>query len=339
MIVPDCSEADDDGDDCVNDENNDFSEVVSTKGGDSDNVPSYYGSDIDEDTHVGVDFEEDSCEALIVDPDGSESSNTMEVIAEDPLLQEVSDLAMGWLVKLRQVHRISESALGDVLRMCMSLHTHFLTCQQKALTTTGSECHACKGFGNLTTALDRTWVEALECVKSPYLQHSYIKRHYPYVAPVWYEIPGHVVSGDGFYYVPILESIQALLSHPLVYDQVLSGPHSSESSVMHDICDGSLFVNHPLFKAHPNALQIIVYYDEFTAVNPMAPTSRKHKLGAIYFSLGNIDPALRSRLEAVHLVCLFPYTMLDVYSIDEILRPLVTDIHKLQKVTVSVYVI
>ena len=62
MIVPDCSEADDDGDDCVNDENNDFSEVVSTKGGDSDNVPSYYGSDIDEDTHVGVDFEEDSCE-------------------------------------------------------------------------------------------------------------------------------------------------------------------------------------------------------------------------------------------------------------------------------------
>ena len=39
-------------------------------------------------------------------------------------------------------------------------------------------------------------------------------------APVWYEIPGHVVSGDGFYYVPILESIQTLLSHPLVYDQV-----------------------------------------------------------------------------------------------------------------------
>ena len=139
--------------------------------------------------------------ALIVDPDGSESSNTMEVIAEDPLLQEVSDLAMGWLVKLRQVHRISESALGDVLRMCMSLHTHFLTCQQKALTTTGSECHACKGFGNLTTALDHTWVEALECVKSPYLQHSYIKRHYPYVVSIQYMLL-HIMYGK--YYMQIV---------------------------------------------------------------------------------------------------------------------------------------
>ena len=60
--------------------------------------------------------------ALIVDPDGSESSNTMEVIAEDPLLQEVSDLAMGWLVKLRQVHRISESALGDVTHVYVTTH-------------------------------------------------------------------------------------------------------------------------------------------------------------------------------------------------------------------------
>lgn len=61
---------------------------------------------------------------LIVDPDGSESSNTMPGrYCRDPLLQEVSNLAMGWLVKLCQVHHISESALGDVLRMCMSLYT------------------------------------------------------------------------------------------------------------------------------------------------------------------------------------------------------------------------
>lgn len=101
---------------------------------------------------------------LIVDLDGSESSNTMpERYCGDPLLQEVSDLAMGWLVKLCQVHHISEStALGDVLRMCMSLHSQFLICQHKTVPTTGSEWHACKVFSNLTTALDRTWVEALE---------------------------------------------------------------------------------------------------------------------------------------------------------------------------------
>ena len=55
-------------------------------------------------------------------------------------------------------------------------------------------------------------------------------------------------------------------------------------------------------------------------------------VGAIYFSLGNLDPALRSRLEAIHLVCIFPYTLLDVYRMDDVLTPLMTDTKKLQMV-------
>ena len=57
--------------------------------------------------------------------------------------------------------------------------------------------------------------------------------------------------------------------------QIISGSHTSESATSHDICDGTLFKNHPVFKENPKALQVILYYDEFTAVNPMSPTSRK----------------------------------------------------------------
>ena len=48
---------------------------------------------------------------------------------------------------------------------------------------------------------------------------------------------------------------------------------------MHDLCDGTIFKESEVFKINPNGLQIILYYDEFTAVNPMAPTSQKYKIG------------------------------------------------------------
>ena len=59
----------------------------------------------------------------------------------------------------------------------------------------------------------------------------------------------------------------------------MSGPHFSDPTIMADVCDGHVFKNHPVFRSSETALQIILYYDEFTAVNPMAPTSRKHKIG------------------------------------------------------------
>ena len=56
------------------------------------------------------------------------------------------------------------------------------------------------------------------------------------------------------------------------------------------------------------------------------------KLGAIYFSLGNIDPALRSRLDSIYLVALFQTDLLERYSFDAILKPFMSDLKKLSAV-------
>lgn len=55
--------------------------------------------------------------------------------------------------------------------------------------------------------------------------------------------------------------------------------------------------------------------------------------------LGNLDPGLRSRLEAVHLVCLFKSTVLEKYSINDIMRPFVEDLKKLQEVLLFCYTV
>ena len=48
--------------------------------------------------------------------------------------------------------------------------------------------------------------------------------------------------------------------------------------------------------------------------------------------LGNIDPALRSRLEAINLVALFKTELLQKYSIDVILKPFISDLKELAPV-------
>ena len=55
-------------------------------------------------------------------------------------------------------------------------------------------------------------------------------------------------------------------------------------------------------------------------------------IGALYFTIANLDPGLRSKLEAIYLVSLFHYSLLDTHSFDEILHPLIADIKGLQQV-------
>ena len=50
------------------------------------------------------------------------------------------------------------------------------------------------------------------------------------------------------------------------------------------------------------------------------------------FLLGNIDPALRSRLDSIYLIALFQANLLETYSFDSIMDPFVSDLKKLSAV-------
>lgn len=52
--------------------------------------------------------------------------------------------------------------------------------------------------------------------------------------------------------------------------------------------------------------------------------------------LGNLDPALRSRLEAINLVALFNSNLLSDYSLDDILRPFIDDLKELNTVSLHI---
>lgn len=49
--------------------------------------------------------------------------------------------------------------------------------------------------------------------------------------------------------------------------------------------------------------------------------------------VGNLDPSLRSRLENIHLVALFKSELLQHYSFNDILAPLITELKMLSNVS------
>ena len=61
-------------------------------------------------------------------------------------------------------------------------------------------------------------------------------------------------------------------------------------------------------------------------------------LAVFFYTLANLSPQLRSSLKMIHLVTVAKSVDVSAYGIDEILKPFMNDILKLEKVCVSVVV-
>ena len=54
-----------------------------------------------------------------------------------------------------------------------------------------------------------------------------------------------------------------------------------DDGVYSSFLDGALAETHPIFSEDPNALQIVLYYDDTSS-------AKRIKLGMFYFTLGNL---------------------------------------------------
>ena len=82
-------------------------------------------------------------------------------------------------------------------------------------------------------------------------------------------------------------------------------------------------------KRYPSSLQIIGYYDELEICNPLGSSIKKHKLGIVLFSIGNINPKRRSTYKAIFLSTIAKVSLIEGYGIDAILKPFVDNLNVL----------
>ena len=147
-----------------------------------------------------------------------------------------------------------------------------------------------------------------------------------------------VQTYDKVYYVPLLATLKQLLQNPDILHEVENLHHQLDKSILWDFCDGSVYKTHPLFSTEPNTLQIIGYYDELEIVNPLGSYVHKHKLGCLFFMLGNIRPRYRSGFKSIFLLSVSKCTNIAKYGLDSLLSPFVDDLKELYLDGINVHI-
>lgn len=111
-----------------------------------------------------------------------------------------------------------------------------------------------------------------------------------------------------------------------------SSETKSKPGEYNDFQSGSAFANNELFKTHPNSLQIEIGTDDFEVCNPLGSKSTLHKICAVYFTIKNVSPQHRSKLDNIFLVALCNSDDLKTKFTDfnDIWRVVVRDVSQLE---------
>ena len=138
---------------------------------------------------------------------------------------------------------------------------------------------------------------------------------------------------EKFIYIPVLESLQQLLSNDRISSMVLKKQKCCNPGVFHNIQDGHIYQSHKYFDEHENALSLVLYHDELEVCNPLGSNAGTHKLDMYYYTIGNICSKFRSKRCAVPLFAIANADLVKKYGIDRIIQPIVDDLQLLYKGT------
>ena len=191
--------------------------------------------------------------------------------------------------------------------------------------------------------------ETLSNVQSPFSgldtnfkQVSYIKKNFNYVN-YREEVLGQqikrvqkknkrilVEKEESFIYIPIIESLKQFLSDKTIAKLIFRKPNTCDNEIFYDICDGDFFRNDGLFIDHEDALIIIIYHDALEVCNPLGSHAGTHKIDMFYYTLGNLNPKLRSKRCAIRLLAIVKSNLVKKYGYNALLKPMICDIKKLE---------
>ena len=89
-------------------------------------------------------------------------------------------------------------------------------------------------------------------------------------------------------------------------------------------------LGNPLFQQFPNALRIILYQDAYEIVNPLGSAKKKHKILGVYFTLGNIYPENRAKIDSIQLALICRDNDLNHFGQSAVFTRLVYDLKQLE---------
>jgi len=175
-------------------------------------------------------------------------------------------------------------------------------------------------------------------LRSQHKRRSFYTDTLRYVGPQQYSLGYNRCNRACFYhYVPLPETLKSLLLDVSVQQclRLATLSHSS-TDVFEDICDGSVYKKISMTVATTSYLELILYQDEFSVVNPLGSAKKSHKILAFYLALGNLPHHLRMKIDNLQLVMLCYERDLDHFAQEKIFHTLITDLKSLEDSGITV---
>ena len=175
-------------------------------------------------------------------------------------------------------------------------------------------------------------------LKTTYLRKQFFLNNFAHVLPMTLKLNLEVTddSSPTFQYIPILQTISLLFKDAAIKHGYLNNS-SRSASLLEDFCDGQAYKSNVFFQSNTSALQFILYQDSFEVVNPLGSAKKKHKILAVYCTLGNLPAYLRSKVNIIQLVLLCEEKHLtSLSSYKSLFSPLIRDLKKLESEGINV---
>jgi len=233
-----------------------------------------------------------------------------------------------------------QSGVNDVVAAVQEYQAQLLNSLRSQLQTVFQR-HAGSELQQEALGLFDSFKDPFAAVSTSYRQDSVIKEKFNFVEAEEVSVGLAIccqkrdkrrdlaIKNKCFYYIPLIKSLEQLLSHPKIFAMINSGSKKCSGGYFYDIIDAELMLSHPLFSSRPSALQIILYSDEIEICNPLGSHASKNKLLMFYYTLGNINPKYRSKLASIRLLAIAKQSELSECGVDAILARLHEDLVKL----------
>lgn len=274
------------------------------------------------------------------DPVDEDASNYMETFS----VANLKKLAFSMIMTLKSSAAVPFSAIENVMRASKVMFQDTLGALKHNM------LHVFQTHGVDTNSADiQELCTKFSCFENPYLgietptqQFNYMVYNLMLVPPLEIalgtridqivdRVTGQIVPKvvtETFQYIPIFEVLKLVLKphvQNLIQSEKLSTP-----GFLKGYQDGQQYQQHGIFKTHPHALRLQLYYDDVEVTNPIGSKAGVHKLGLFYYTIQNLPFTINSSMNSVFLLAVCYTTDIKKYGFQPILDPFIKEVKQLE---------
>lgn len=167
-------------------------------------------------------------------------------------------------------------------------------------------------------------------MRTNFTRKQYYEKYYNFIKPKKIDMGKIEDKESFFYYIPILETLQALFRDENVANTIFADEDKHSNNIFVNISDGNYYRKNAFYKEHKKSIKIILYQDAFEICNPLGSAKSRYKIVGIYMTLGNIPPWNRTNTDQIQLVALCFEHQIKYFGMSSIFNVIINDLKYLE---------